>query len=134
MISKILELTGLNKILLIGALIIIALIGVKFYAMQSSITELKAEKADLIEEKTRLMIINEENARLIQNIKTDQETKEKLTRDLRIQIGRDREAINDLQDALDEFYKKNPEANKNPAPKVLIETIKNIDKQRKGQK
>lgn len=112
---------GLEKIatkLIIGGVLslVIALGG---WYMWTTIQRLEAEKKLLEVENTLLQKVNESNVKTIAAIEKNEEIKNKLITDLKIQIGRDKSSINTLRTEIDKIKAED----NGPVSKVLKDTV-----------
>lgn len=112
---------GLEKVatkLIIGGVISLVIASTIFF-MKMKIDTLEAEKKALESENTILVAINKSNLKTINALEKNEQVKDKLVSDLKIQIGRDKVNINVLREQLDKIKTED----NGPVSKVLRDTV-----------
>jgi predicted negative regulator of RcsB-dependent stress response len=123
---------GLEKVatkLVIGGILSASVIIGGWY-MWNTIQRLEAEKEALKIENTLLQKVNEANIKTIKALEKNDEIKNKLVTDLKIQIGRDKSSINELRSQIERMKSEDD----GPISKVLKDTINGIQTMRDKRK
>jgi len=123
---------GLEKAatkLAIYGIISLVILGGGWY-MWNTIQRLEAEKKVLVIENTLLQKVNESNVKTISAMEKNEDIKNKLVNDLKIQIGRDKASINDLRSSIDSMKAED----NGPVSKVLKNTVTGVQVMRDTRK
>lgn len=123
---------GLEKIatkLIITGVISLAVLAGGWY-MWNTIKRLEAEKKVLVIENTLLQKVNEANVKAITAMEKNEDIKNSLVNDLKIQIGRDKTALNNLRSEIDKIKAED----NGPVAKVLKDTVTGIQVIRETRK
>ena len=117
-----------TKLIITGVISLAVLAG--GWYMWNTIQRLEAEKKVLVIENELLQKVNEANVKAISAMEKNEDIKNKLVTDLKIQIGRDKASINALRSSIDSMKAEDNGA----VAKVLKNTVTGVQVMRDTRK